>query len=561
MKKVTIILLFGVFLMAQVQADVFPRIGELDIEDSQVSNNGGIGDFIAGVDVDGDGLIEIYMVNDNWNDTAGEVVPRIYKYEKSAEGVWEMVWSAVPPATLVDMQNTWPTILLDDLDADGKTEIIWSIVNNTGNISNPARIVVYEHASGDNFGVDNAGSWDPNSTWTIGGDGENIRPIDMVVTDFDSDGTKELIFSDRAGNNSGYYYGICSVSDIPDNGDGSETWTLESEGHDFGFTSAVENKWDLAVVGSNAYFFSETEISKISWDGSAYVYTALPPLDGGSSVQSSMAVDVDEDGTTEIIGAVYDWGDDSKKGIYVMEEMGDTLKATELVNLSEYWPSGSRGIWGSAKGDIDNDGYVDFVFGSRASSPSNGIIFRFSYLGGEITAPENWETTIIDSAYAVEDLPEGGIWSALAIVNVDDDDGQEVLYTSSVAVPYSVAFPSTSVSAPIIFLDSPNTSVSIEERDVQIAESYKLQQNYPNPFNPSTTITFNIPSNEMVSLSVYDLTGREVATLLNQSMSAGSYDLTWGGLDNNGAQVASGVYIYTLKTSSFTDSKSMLLLK
>ncbi|NQV50313.1 MAG: T9SS type A sorting domain-containing protein [Candidatus Marinimicrobia bacterium] len=561
MKKVTRILLFGLFLIAQVQADLFPRIDFVEIDDSQVTNNGGIGNFIAGVDVDEDGLIEIYMVNDNWNDGPGELVPRIYKYEKATNGDWDMVWSAIPPATLVDMQNTWPTLVLADLDADGKQELVWGIVNNTGTFSNPPRIVVYEHAGGDNFGVENAGAYDPNSTWSIASaDGENIRPIDMEVLDFDGDGVDEIIFADRAGNNSGYYFGICSVDDIPDNGDGSETWTLESEGHDFGLTSSVENKWDVAVVGSNAYFFSETEITKISWTGSAYEYAGLSPLAGGSCVQSAMGVDVDEDGTTEIVGAIYDWGDDSMKGVYVMEEMGDTLMATQVANLAEYWPSGSRGPWGGAMGDIDNDGYIDFVYGSRASTP-NSIIIRCSYLGGEITAPENWETTIIDSVYAVEDMASGGIWSLINIANMDEDDGLEVLYTSSSSVPYSLAFPTTNVSAPVIILDSPNHSVSIKELDVQIAKDYKLMQNYPNPFNPSTTITFNLPNNERVNMSVYDMTGKEVATLVNRSMSAGSYDLTWGGLDNNGVQVASGMYIYTLKTTSFTESKRMVLLK
>ncbi|MCF7923291.1 MAG: FG-GAP-like repeat-containing protein [Candidatus Marinimicrobia bacterium] len=562
MRKATLILLFGMFLVSQLQADLLPRIGTVDIFESQTTNNGGIGNFIAGVDLDGDGLREIYMVNDNWNDTPGEVIPNIYKYEQAADGTWSMVWHATPPATLIEKQNTWPALAITDLDNDGKMELTWGIVNNFVTIQNPARIVVYEHAGGDNFGVANGEDWDPNSSWTItDDDATNIRPIEFEVLDFDGDGVDEILFADRTGNNSGLYYGICSVDDIPDTGDGSETWTLESSGLDWGLADLnVENKWDIAVVGSNAYFFSETEITKISWTGSDYDYVGLSPLAGGSCVQSAMGVDVDEDGTTEIVGAVYDWGDDTKKGIYLMQEDADTLIATELVNLSEYWPSGSRGIWGGAKGDIDNDGYVDFVFGSRASTP-NAVIFRCSYLGGDITLPASWETTVIDSVFAVEDLAEGGIWSLLSIANMDADDGQEVLYTSSASVPYSVAFPTTNVSAPIIILDSPNTSVSIEEREVQIADNYKLQQNYPNPFNPSTTITFNVPSNEVVNLTVYDMRGKVIASLLNKSMNAGSYDVTWGGLDDQGRQVASGAYIYTLKTSSFTDSKTMLFLK
>ena len=62
--------------------------------------------MISGVDVDGDGLLEIYLVNDNWNDGATEVIPRIYKLEQDGAGGWVEVWRAVAP---VDYQNTWPS--------------------------------------------------------------------------------------------------------------------------------------------------------------------------------------------------------------------------------------------------------------------------------------------------------------------------------------------------------------------------------------------------------------------------------------------------------------------
>jgi len=99
---------------------------------------------------------------------------------------------------------------------------------------------------------------------------------------------------------------------------------------------------------------------------------------------------------------------------------------------------------------------------------------------------------------------------------MDDDAELEVLYTSSTSV----------------VLDAMGTAL-IKERKVAIAEDYRLKQNYPNPFNPSTTITFHIPSNQIVNLSIYDLQGKQVATLLNRSLSEGSYDLLWSGLDNN----------------------------
>jgi hypothetical protein len=557
MKKVTMLLMLGLFMMPQLQAELFPRIDEINIENYQTENNGGIGNMIAGVDVDGDGLIEVYLVNDNWNDAAtGETTPRIFKYERDSNGDWNMVWGAVVPVTLVDYQNTWPTLSLTDLDDDGKQELTWGVVNSTGTIANPARIIVYEHNSGDNFGLDDNGSWVPNSTWTITAeDGANIRPVNWEVSDIDNDGVDEIIFASRK---SSMRFGICSVNDIPDNGDGSETWTLEFSSQDVTYTG--DNKWDVAVLGSNAYFFDETEISKVSWDGSAYTYTHLAPLPGGISFDAVQVYDIDGDGTEEMITGEYLYGDGTRN-LWLLQEEADTLKRTALFNINgPDYLNGGR-LVGGAHGDIDADGYMDFVFGSRFSGLPNGMIFRFEYQGGDIADSLNWEISIIDSAYMAVDLADGGIWNVIEIVNMDEDDGLEVLYTSSTSIPYSVEFPTTSVSAPVIILDSPNTNVAIVEREIEIADTYKLMQNYPNPFNPETTITFHVPQSERVSLTVYDLKGQEVASLLNESMSAGSYDLKWNGMDSFGNKVSSGVYIYTITTPSFSESKSMTILK
>jgi len=85
---------------------------------------------------------------------------------------------------------------------------------------------------------------------------------------------------------------------------------------------------------------------------------------------------------------------------------------------------------------------------------------------------------------------------------------------------------------------------------------YKLSQNTPNPFNPSTTISFKIPNDEFITLKVYDVLGNQVATLLNEQKPAGMYNVQC--IMNN---VSSGVYFYTLKAGSYTETKKMLLMK
>ena len=102
----------------------------------------------------------------------------------------------------------------------------------------------------------------------------------------------------------------------------------------------------------------------------------------------------------------------------------------------------------------------------------------------------------------------------------------------------------------------------IEQVNETKLENYSLSQNYPNPFNPSTKIEYRIQKTEFVSLKIYDVLGREVATLVNEEQKAGSYDVNF-----NASDLPSGLYIYRLQVhtpdgkGNFTQAKKMLLLK
>jgi len=87
-------------------------------------------------------------------------------------------------------------------------------------------------------------------------------------------------------------------------------------------------------------------------------------------------------------------------------------------------------------------------------------------------------------------------------------------------------------------------------------EEFRLAQNYPNPFNPATNISYTLPSAQTVTLKVYDLLGREVATLVNGRQSAGNYVVQF-----NASSLASGVYFYRLQAGSFAETRKMMLLK
>lgn len=92
-------------------------------------------------------------------------------------------------------------------------------------------------------------------------------------------------------------------------------------------------------------------------------------------------------------------------------------------------------------------------------------------------------------------------------------------------------------------------------------QQFAIDQNYPNPFNPTTDINFHLATQADVHVTVYDMMGREVNTLVDQNMAAGSYTATWNGRDAGGNQVASGIYLYKIVAGNFVASKVMTLLK
>ncbi|MBM2840866.1 MAG: hypothetical protein HW412_1394, partial [Bacteroidetes bacterium] len=99
-------------------------------------------------------------------------------------------------------------------------------------------------------------------------------------------------------------------------------------------------------------------------------------------------------------------------------------------------------------------------------------------------------------------------------------------------------------------------TVGVGDPVTYVPFTFQLEQNYPNPFNPSTQITFEIPIMTHVELTVFDVLGRKVATLVDETKRPGKYTVAWNATDQ-----ASGVYFMTLKAAGRAETKRMLLMK
>jgi len=126
---------------------------------------------------------------------------------------------------------------------------------------------------------------------------------------------------------------------------------------------------------------------------------------------------------------------------------------------------------------------------------------------------------------------------------------------------YSFQMSATGIPAYFDNIVVTQLSPSAAESLPVIPTEFTVSQNYPNPFNPTTTISYNLPSSGFVSLTVHDLLGREIATLVSSEQSAGQHSATWNGKNNSGNEMPSGVYLYTVSSGSYTSTMKMLLMK
>jgi hypothetical protein len=100
------------------------------------------------------------------------------------------------------------------------------------------------------------------------------------------------------------------------------------------------------------------------------------------------------------------------------------------------------------------------------------------------------------------------------------------------------------------------TAVSVNRPSKDIPDNFELHQNYPNPFNPSTNIAYSLPKSTHVKMSVYNMLGKRVGTLVNRNQKAGQYLVNF-----DASNLASGVYLYRLETAGFAQTNKMILIK
>lgn len=199
---------------------------------------------------------------------------------------------------------------------------------------------------------------------------------------------------------------------------------------------------------------------------------------------------------------------------------------------------------------VDDGGGVNVLFydDRTTTGDSTGVFIARSIDGGD-----TWvEVEISDHHF--KPVPIGGLGQGYQGDNIGLTSVGNILWPvwmdNSTGV-YQVWTAPTEISA-----------VGIEGRNERTPTGFVLEANYPNPFNPVTNVAFGIQNSEWITLKVYDLSGREVKTLVNRRLPAGYHTVQWDGTNEFGQPVAGGVYLYRLRVGKrFVHTRKMVLLR
>ena len=251
-----------------------------------------------------------------------------------------------------------------------------------------------------------------------------------------------------------------------------------------------------------------------------------------------------------------------------------------VVTSSNYWLRNARGT-------VTSSSEFNLVPGSTASPPS---VTSFMVLDTNrhpadtfakderarllfsVNEVSNNELPLFDSTKAWYRRHGTSLWIPLALTEVAELVNNEGIIVEadlgpataedSVAIDLRVAsqsangFKMDQIVSPAFAVGNWDTIVTDTAPGEGLPARFALEQNFPNPFNPTTTFQFSIATSQLTILKVYDILGREVATLVNEKKSAGKYSVTW-----NASSMASGVYFYRLEAGSFVETKKLLLLR
>lgn len=466
---------------------------------------------VATGDLDGDGKGEVIFFKGRYSKS--DPVSGLWVYESDGtDNGFSEPWHVNLHAAFADSLNygTIENVIVDDIDGDGRDEVIWG----------------YNGGSNGTYG---AKKYSEDRFYIAGVEGDIgvlpklVEEIAVSPRDGDKDGVRE--------NSQG---GGSAMSMVVADTDGDGKKELAC------FSWNNHNMFIIEATGANTYAVS---------DSGQYVRYASRD----DFTFNPAAIDMNGDGKDEI----YSTGYYSQKLWVYADQDGDALTISsadvaEVVEGPRFGLAAVNTVKDHGAGYFNMSPYgVPTLFASGNSGSKELMKITLKDSANVLGGVSSWNMVTYDHT------SNGGFANKpVAGVDFDRDGKGEVVLAYQGNLDGGVY---------IQILEYSQSSVKLAvERELTIItpEDYKLSQNYPNPFNPTTTIQYTLPMRDKITVTVFNMLGQEVVRLLNnEDKPAGTYKLSWNGLDKNGAQVASGMYIYSMSSVNMHKTKRMTFLK
>jgi hypothetical protein len=435
---------------------------------------------------------------------------------------------------------------LGDLDGDGATDLaVGASRDDDGGSARGAVWVLFLHTDGTVKAHQKISDTEGNFTGTLD-DGDRFGTSSASLEDVDGDGVVDLvvgaIYDDDGGSNRGAVWVLFL------NTDGTVRTHQKISDTEGDFTGALD-------------------------DGDRF----------GSSVSS--LGDIDGDDVADLaVGAIYDDDGDTNHGaVWVLAlNGGGTVKAHQKISDTEGDFTGTLDYFDSfgssvaSLGDFDGDGAWDLAVGadyddSGWPGANRGAVWILFLEGGGVPVAlqsydTRWTGDHVELTWRLLDIGSNatfevyrkeapiGRYTSIPHPEIVQNENAFILRDRAVERGKTYGYH-------ILVLEDGEVVTSFESTVSIPSVAFALEQNYPNPFNPSTQIRFSIDRDALVTLSIFDVSGKLVRTLVNRPLAAGSYTGHWDGRDTQGNEVASGIYFYRLTAAKKSLTRKAVLLR
>ncbi|MEC7850553.1 MAG: FG-GAP-like repeat-containing protein [Candidatus Neomarinimicrobiota bacterium] len=452
---------------------------------------------VAVGDIDNDQNPEILALMDTRPGVSGQDGLQIFEWDPTS-----LSFPDTPTATwsmLLDSVWEASQILVEEIDNDGNQEIIVSVMDGPWGSTGSSRIMIIELENGDlSDPVWNIEYEDPVTT--------NWSGYNISVGDLDQDGLKEIYTVAYE------YYHIIIYENLgtPDEYDYQT---------DFYVTNEVSERANQSIVIADLDSNGTNEMFAVTSGTNSLTGTLLTP------------------------GYFY---------AVICSTGVDSLTFANFHYLAEY-PGGLRQL---SIGDADQDGKPNLYIAGHY----NEAVFDWEYNGGNLDDVGSYSQTMIFMDDTTDNFTPNNDQGKVRVAklfsgDIDNDGNGDVIFSSA----------SFATDKPQLFMvehEEEVIVVNIDHNDSDIIPNkVSLEQNFPNPFNPATAFQYNLAESGIIELTITDIIGRKVTTLISGYQRSGNHNVLWTGKDSNGNQVPSGIYFYNLKSGSNIITKKMTLSK